>query len=372
MRDNKQKMKVILGPFKKDNHGSISLLNTVFKNNLDNDYEVIPFYTDREKGKTSLAQFNFLNVTYFFKQNSELIKLVRKYKPDIFHFSIHAFWSMEKSLVMTTVAKLFGAKKTIVHLHSGSFEKFWINMNPIRRKLASLLFENVDMIIVASTYWKTFFEKNGFSNEVKIVNNPINEDFVNRIGKEKEVKRNRDFLFIGSLGERKGTYDLLKVAELNRDFSLILVGNSEKTGDYERISEIIANKKLNNVKLIKSDKLELNDKVKYFSEIGCFIFPSYSENFPLVIIEAAAAGMPIISTRVGALPEFFTDDKDIRYVEAGNIQQINSAINQMSQNRMKTNELGSNARQLYVEKLSLPLIMRQLRNAYKTILIDKC
>lgn len=368
MKENKPRPKVILGPFKKNNVGSISLLNTVFKNNIVSDYEVIPFFTDREKGQTSLAELNFTNLSYFFKQNSSLKILVKKHKPDIFHFSLHSYWSMEKSLVMLTFAKLFGAKKTIAHLHGGSFETFWNEMNPLRKWFAKQLFKKIDLILVASTYWKTFFESKYFPNQIEIVNNPINEDFVREIEKLKDVKRNKEFLFVGSLGERKGTYDLLKVAELNKELSLTLIGNSEKTGDFENIENIIAQKKLNNVTLVKSDRLALKEKVSYFSESGCFIFPSYAENFPLVIIEAAAAGMPIISTRVGAVPEFFKDQQDILFAEAGDIKQINAAINHIVRNKTAANQLGINARRVYEEKLTLSVIINQLEKAYKTAL----
>ena len=278
---------------------------------------------------------------------------------------------MEKSLVMITIAKYFGAKKSIAHLHGGSFEKFWTEMNPIRKWFAKQLFKKVDLIMVASTYWKGFFVNNNFPNKVHIVNNPINEEFVREIEKVKKQERNKEYLFVGSLGKRKGTYDLLKVAELNKNFNVTLVGNSEKTGDFEKIFKIKTEKKLSNVKLIKSDRLELEAKVDYFSQYGCFVFPSYTENFPLVIIEAAAAAMPIISTRVGAVPEFFEDGQNIMFIEAGNIQQINSTINQMSNNDSKINALGRKGREVYENKLALPLIINQLHNAYKT-LVNQC
>lgn len=365
---NKDKPKIILGPYKKDNVGSISLLNTVFKNNIENDYEVIPFFTDREKGKTSLSKLNFTNINYFFKQNSNLKSLVKKHKPDIFHFSMHSYWSMEKSLAMLSLAKMFGAKKTIAHLHGGSFEMFWAEMNPVRKLIARRLFKNVDLIMVASSYWKDFFERNNFPNKIEIVNNPIDEEFLTKVENLNDMKRATNFLFVGSLGERKGTYDLLKVAEINKSMSLTLIGNSEKTGDFEKISNIIAKRKLSNIKLVQSDRLATDEKVKYFSESGCFVFPSYTENFPLVVIEAAASGMPIISTKVGALPEFFLHDQSILFVDSGNIAHINSAITEISINKSKAVKLGNAARQVYESKLSLPLIINQLNNAYKKVL----
>ncbi|MEM6517317.1 MAG: glycosyltransferase family 4 protein [Bacteroidota bacterium] len=354
-----------------DNTGSITLLNSVFKNNIGDDFEIIPFYTDREKGKTKLSEFNFTNLAYFKSQQNDLKKLIRKHKPDVFHFSMHSNWSMEKSLALLTTAKKSGVKKTIAHLHGGSFEKFWKEMNPIRRAIAKRLFKNVDIIIVASTYWKDFFKKNGFTNHIKIVNNPINQKFVERVNLTEQANRNSKFLFIGSLGKRKGTYDLLKLAERNKKIKLTLIGNSEKTGDFERLDEIIKEKKLNNVELIKSDRLPIDDKVNYFRSMGCFIFPSHIENFPLVIIEAAAAGMPIIATPVGALPEFFEHDKNIIFIEPGNLDQINSAVEQVMSSPLKAVGLGQNANRVFNQKLNLPIIIEQLKQAYKTIL-NKC
>ena len=68
--------------------------------------------------------------------------------------------------------------------------------------------------------------------------------------------------------------------------------------------------------------MNLEDKVNYFTKSAVFLFPSHNENFPLVIIEAACAGLPIISTRVGAVPEFFEHMKNIFFVEPGNLLEI--------------------------------------------------
>jgi len=54
-----------------------------------------------------------------------------------------------------------------------------------------------------------------------------------------------------------------------------------------------------------------------FGEADVFAFPSLSEGFPIVILEAMASGLPIVCTPVGALPEVLTEGLHCRFVPFG-------------------------------------------------------
>ena len=114
--------------------------------------------------------------------------------------------------------------------------------------------------------------------------------------------------------------------------------------------------------------MNLEDKVNYFTKSAVFLFPSHNENFPLVIIEAACAGIPIISTRVGAVPEFFEHMKNIFFVEPGNLIEIKKAIEFMINKPEERTRLGLEARKVYDEMLSQEIIMNQLDKVYKKLL----
>ena len=50
------------------------------------------------------------------------------------------------------------------------------------------------------------------------------------------------------------------------------------------------------------------DAYKYLKAFDLFVLPSLKEGFPWVILEAAAAGVPIVATRVGAIPEILPEE----------------------------------------------------------------
>jgi glycosyltransferase involved in cell wall biosynthesis len=362
--------RILIGPTNKKDIGSIPTLNRAFIDGLSKDYEFIPLHLNRKHGKSKLANFNVVNLYYFVKQYFKLIYLVIVKRPKIVHYAITSFWNFEKSLLFLNTAKLLGAKKVIGHIHGGSFNVFIDNLTGIRRKISWSLFNNLDAVIVASEFWKEYLEGKNIKTLIKVVNNPINSEYVNKIQKNDEEQRNRRFLFLGALGKRKGVYDLIESSkEINDNFKLDLIGSEDRKGDLDNIQGLIGQHNLSScINVILSEKLSLADKTKYFSENEVFLFPTHNENFPLVIIEAACAGIPIITTPVGAIPEFFTHMENIYFIEPGNIKEIQNAIEFMLTNKEERERLGKAARKVYEEKLSEEKIMKQLDDVYRTLL----
>ena len=57
-----------------------------------------------------------------------------------------------------------------------------------------------------------------------------------------------------------------------------------------------------------------------------FVFSSISEGLPIVILEAMAAGLPIVSTRVGGVPEVAPEGQVAWYCEPGNAKDLAEAM----------------------------------------------
>ncbi|HEY5138598.1 MAG TPA: glycosyltransferase, partial [Methylococcales bacterium] len=67
-------------------------------------------------------------------------------------------------------------------------------------------------------------------------------------------------------------------------------------------------------------KLEGQELVQAYQSANIFTLPTSSDSQPLVILEAMATGLPIVSTEVGGIPTMITDNEEGFLIEPHNPQ----------------------------------------------------
>lgn len=109
----------------------------------------------------------------------------------------------------------------------------------------------------------------------------------------------RDIVFLGEMRHLKGVSDLLEALSLlssRHPVSATLVGDGPDRGEFEALAQ----------------SLKLGDRVRFTGALPArqafglgqlMVMPSRAESLPYVILEAVAAGKPLIATRVGGIPE---------------------------------------------------------------------
>lgn len=107
---------------------------------------------------------------------------------------------------------------------------------------------------------------------------------------------------------------------------------------------------------------QLPDAHRFMSAFDIFVLPSVKEGFPWVVIEAMAAKLPVVATRVGAIPEIIEDDKNGMLVEPGNPEQIASRINDLLASDHLRQELGIQAHQTVLFKFPLEKMVRDIES----------
>ena len=130
-------------------------------------------------------------------------------------------------------------------------------------------------------------------------------------------------LFVGVVCRRKGTLELARAARLLRergltDWRLVVVGGQGPTPEPE-YAEIVAEFAAAGL----ADSLvgpEHGDQVRArLRDADIFVLPSFLEGQPIAIIEAMAAGVPVVATTVGAIPDLVRDGVEGRVVEPGDV-----------------------------------------------------
>lgn len=138
-------------------------------------------------------------------------------------------------------------------------------------------------------------------------------------------------LFIGNNWIRKGGEDLAFVFQNN------FKGNCQL--------DIVTNDKIFLPDLpglrVYSDIAPLSDKIiERFREADIFVLPTHEDCHPMVLVEAMAAGLACISTRVMAVPELVIDGVTGLIVEKGSRTQLVDAIRQLLLNPARAYEMG--------------------------------
>jgi glycosyltransferase involved in cell wall biosynthesis len=82
----------------------------------------------------------------------------------------------------------------------------------------------------------------------------------------------------------------------------------------------------------------------YLAQADCFCLPSLKEGFGIVVLEAQAAGLPVVATRVGGILDLIEDRKTGLLVEPQNSQALNKAILEIKANPELARRLADNAK----------------------------
>lgn len=159
-------------------------------------------------------------------------------------------------------------------VHWGSYEKF----------IAS--FKYFDRVYSITKYLKeyNFKHHNIQSESVPLY---LGSDIDTFINLEKSIIELKNIVYIGRVLKRKGIYDFLDVAKNFPDLNFHIVGEGDEADSIKRIIKV---EKLHNITI--HGRLNHEELADLLRKIDLHLFPSRSEGFPKVTLEAAAAGVP--------------------------------------------------------------------------------
>ncbi|KKU36616.1 MAG: Glycosyl transferase group 1 [Candidatus Azambacteria bacterium GW2011_GWF2_46_32] len=126
-------------------------------------------------------------------------------------------------------------------------------------------------------------------------------------------------------------------------------------------------------------KLNLEDNVLFLGEVShkdlpqylwisdVFVRPSLSEGLGNAFLEAMAAGVPVIGTKVGGIPDFLREGETGLFCEVQNPKSIAEKIETLLKDKKLRLRLVENGRKLVEEKYNWDSIARQIENIFKKL-----
>ena len=224
------------------------------------------------------------------------------------------------------------------------------------------IYQNIDCIVTPSDFVKNKIQQNNEKiKKIVTIHNFIDMDKF----KNYEVENEGYAIFSGRLSIEKGILNAVKAFKDIKNGKLYIAGNGPEKENIEKY--IQENKLQDRIKLLGF--LSQNELKKYLRKSTCLILPSiWYENCPYSIIEAFAIGKPVISTRIGGIPELVEENVNGYLYDYNNIEELTKILNEIFNDNDKTKQLGENAKKDAINKYSKDAYYNKLIKVYEKVL----
>jgi glycosyltransferase involved in cell wall biosynthesis len=180
------------------------------------------------------------------------------------------------------------------------------------------------------------------------------------------IKPHLEDLWLGTIAElhtNKGLDILIETLhDLNIKYSglsCVIIGEG---GERDHLENLIKAKHLEHLIYLVGHLAEARQYLKAFD---FFVLPSRKEGFPYAILEAGAAGLPVIASRVGGIGEVIKDHETGLLVEPKNIASLKAALDEVLSDELLRHRLGNNLKQKVTTDFSLEQMISKTVSLYK-------
>lgn len=163
-------------------------------------------------------------------------------------------------------------------------------------------------------------------------------------------KSQGEILCVGRLTPAKGQHVLLEAAALLKEkklkFHITIIGDGE---DKDSLNQL--QKKLGLEDHVHfTGALGQHEVRDYYRQADIFVLPSFAEGIPVVLMEAMAKEIPVISTRITGIPELINHGVNGLLTTPGNIEELAEQIEFLFSYSEETSQFGAAGRKTVVEK----------------------
>ena len=284
---------------------------------------------------------------------------------DVVHGNVDSDFSLTKKMInaprIITVHHL--ARDALEILNPKVLERIKnlggeIGITPYIEKIC---IERADKIITVSEYTKRMLVSlyNVHPQKIKVTYNGLVGGEIEFTEKEKDEIKERYgvgedkpvLLFVGRLDDkRKGLTFLLNAFRrmiLKIDANLVVVGSGNQEL-YKRLSSTLGIGE----NVIFTGYVDDTTLAKFYSVCDVHVVPSRLEGFGLTILEAMAAGKPVVATNIGAIPEIMKNKENGILVELNDINGMSNAIYTFLQDEKLAEKVGKRNVNYVKEKFS--------------------
>jgi glycosyltransferase involved in cell wall biosynthesis len=337
----------------------IRLLSTALKNNTS-----FSIATGLSKDPIAIEgvpiKFFNSNLSRWFSLMNEFRSYLKSENPDIVH--INGIWTPQ-NWGFQSVAQKQGIK-VVVSPH-GMLEPWILAHNSFKKKIALFLYQKRALkqsicLHATAQMEATNIKALGYKNPIHIIPNGI---YLNDIKAIKEYYGTKKVIFMSRIHPKKGIEMLLEAWRncYTEDWTLEIAGTGEENYMASLIQSV---EDLENVRFVGAKYGE--EKWDFLRSADVMVLPTHSENFGIVVAEALAVGVPVITTQGTPWEDLETYkcgwwiDLSVTNLEEALVKAFNAPV-------MLLEVMGRQGRELVKNKYDIEVMSKQMLELYKNI-----
>lgn len=298
----------------------------------------------------------------------EMTRVLRRIGGDVLHINLPSSYDAGLSSV-AWAARRAGYRRVV------STEHLPMVARKYKRFPVKFLFSpSIDqVIVVAEATRRILSRRHGIDSErIVVVPNGVPEP-APMAAEERSVLRASwgcrpsDLLLgiTGQLTRRKGHHVLLRalagalLARKAAPLRLVVTGGGEEEGALRALS----------AELGLSERItwlgRRDDAARLMRALDLFVLPSEIEAMPLTILEAMAAGLPVLSTSIFGIPEVVVEGETGRLVRPNDPEELARALLRITSDRAALEAMGAAGRRRFEERFTVERMVRETAHVYR-------
>lgn len=345
---------VVIGALPPPYHGGSVVTQTLLESSLASRYELLHLDISDRRGVENIGRFDVGNVWLAAVHGLRFFTMLLRNRVDMIYVPVaqNTLGFMRDSLFLAPT--VLRGIPLVLHFHNGRFGEFVRSApGPVRGLIRALL-RHAQRAIVLGSALRPMLDGVVPAGRVAVVPNCV-PDSPRDTRRAPQPAGSIRILFLGNLIPGKGYAELIRAAEMladeGMDVALVLAG----AGMAERTRRETLAQTTMPGRIRFTGPVGVEEKHVLLSEADVLALPTYYENeaHPLVILEAMAASLPVVSTRYVAIPEMVKDGVTGLLVEPYDIIGLAAALRRLAKDPSLRERMGSAGRARYLEEFTV-------------------
>ncbi len=349
---NKNKKTIIfMAPTPPPYMGPSTATQIILKSRFVDEFNVIHIETADRRPLNHLGKIDLTNIYLALKHYLLLFHRLLFSKANLVYIPIcQETIGFLRDVPFIVLSKLFG-KKVVLHLRGGHFREFYNSSNKVMKYVIEQTLKRIDRMIVLGHSLKILFDGLIPEEKLSVVPNGLNIA-LDKVGYKNPEKNHLMILFLSNLIETKGFKDVLysvkKVTQYHRNVRYVFAGSWRRDEVRFECENYLKREKIIDYVEFKGTVTGRN-KTRLLQDANIFAFPTYysMEGHPWSVVEAMAAGLPIITTDQGCIKESVIDGENGFIIPKRDPDSVAEKIIYLIERSEVRERMGKKSRQLY-------------------------